>query len=121
MKTDLQISHLNVRPGSQSRVSIEVTNTGDVIDGVTAIVDGIIPDWVQLERPLVRLFPDATDRVSVLLDIPRTCPEGDYLVTVRIVSTIVPGRQSVHEFWLTVEAVVDHQIHMHPSIVTGGA
>ena len=121
MKTDLQISHLNVRPGSQSRVSIEVTNTVDVIDGVTAIVDGINPNWVQLERPVVSLFPDATDRVSLLLDIPRTCPAGDSLVIVRIVSTVDPGRQSVHDFWLTVEAVVDHRIHMHPSIVTGGA
>jgi hypothetical protein len=120
MRTDLQISHLNMRPGSQSRVSIEVTNTADVIDVVTAIVDGINPDWVQLERPLVRLFPDATDSVSLLLDIPRSCPAGDYLVIVRIVSTIDPGRQSVHNFWLTVEAVADHEIHIHPSIVTGG-
>lgn len=121
MKTDLQISHLSVRPGGHARVSIEVTNTVDVIDGVTAIVDGINPDWVQLERPVVSLFPDATDRVSLLFDIPRTCPAGDYLVIVRIVSTIDPGRQSVHDFWLTVETIVDHRVKMHPSIVTGGA
>ena len=121
MKTDLQISHLSVRPGGQGRVSIEVTNTVDVIDGVTAIVDGIDPDWIKLERPIVSLFPDATDRVTLLFDIPRTCPAGDYLVIARIVSTIDPGRQSVHDFWLTVETIVDHQVKMHPSIVTGGA
>ena len=37
------------------------------IDGVTAIVDGINPDWVQLERPLVSLFPDATEGAAAIV------------------------------------------------------
>ena len=102
MKTDLQLSHLEVVPGQAGRVSIDVINNVDVIDGITAIVDGINPDWIRLERPLISVFPDAADRLELVLDIPHTCPAGDYLVIVRIVSTIDADRQTVHDFWLTV-------------------
>lgn len=114
-------SHVSVVPGLDARVEIDVTNTSDVIDGVTAIVDGINPDWVRLERPLVSLFPSATDRVAVIFDIPRTCPAGDYLVTVRIVSTLDTERGSVHDFWLSVGVVEGLALGLRPSIVTGGA
>lgn len=121
MKTDLQITHLDVVPGNTARVEIGVTNTAEVIDGVTAIVDGINPDWVRLERPVISLFPDSTQPLALILDIPKTCPAGDYLVIVRIVSTIEAERQTVHDFWLTVEPVVGLDIELRPSIVTGGS
>ena len=120
MKTDLAISHLSMMPGNQSTVSIEIVNTAEVIDGVTAIVDGINPDWIRLERPVLSLFPEATDHLDLVLDIPTSCPAGDYLVVVRIVSTVDPERQSVHDFWLTVEAQPGLEIELRPSIVTGG-
>lgn len=121
MKTDLQLSHLQVAPGQTGRVSIDVTNNADVIDGVTAIVDGINPDWIRLERPLISLFPEATEQLELVLDIPSTCPAGDYLVIVRIVSTIDADRQSVHDFWLTVTPVHGLSLDVVPRIVTGGS
>lgn len=121
MKTDLALSHLQVVPGQTGRVPIDVTNNADVIDGVTAIVDGINPDWVRLERPLISLFPEASDQLELILDIPRNCPAGDYLVIVRIVSTIDADRQTVHDFWLTVSPVHELSLTLTPRIVTGGA
>lgn len=114
-------SHVAVVPGVEARVEIDVTNTSDVIDGVTAIVDGINPDWIRLERPLVSLFPSATDRLAVIFDIPRTCPAGDYLVTVRIVSALDSERGSVHDFWLSVGVVEGLTVDLRPSIVNGGS
>ncbi|BAN02632.1 carboxypeptidase regulatory-like domain-containing protein [Ilumatobacter coccineus] len=121
MITALETSHLSVTPGRSARVDIQVTNTADVIDGITALVDGINPDWVRLERPLLSVFPDASDSVGVVFDIPRTCPAGDYLVVVRVVSTLDATRESVQDFWLTVEEIVDLQLTLTPSIVSGGA
>jgi hypothetical protein len=121
VKTELALSHLSVAPGSQGSVSIEIVNTADVIDGVTAIVDGINPDWIRLDRPVLSLFPDASDRLQLVLDIPPSCPAGDYLVVVHVVSTIDPDRSSVHDFWLTVEARPGLDVELRPSIVTGGA
>lgn len=120
MKTELTISHLSVMPGEQGSVSIEVVNNADVIDGVTAIVDGINPDWIRLERPVISLFPESSDQLELILDIPKECPAGDYLVIVRIVSTIEAERQSVHDFWLTVEPQPGLEIELRPSIVSGG-
>ncbi|MFN3254061.1 MAG: carboxypeptidase regulatory-like domain-containing protein [Ilumatobacter sp.] len=120
MKTALAISHLTVTPGQSAQIEVGVTNTGEVIDGVTAIVDGINPDWVRLERPLVSVFPDATDTVVVVFDIPKSCPAGDYLVVVRIVSTIDDERQGVQDFWLTVTETLDLDVTLSPSIVSGG-
>lgn len=121
MKTALELSHLEIVPGQQGRVEIDVTNNAAVIDGVTAIVDGINPDWIRLERPLISLFPEATDTLELVLDIPTTCAAGDYLVIVRIVSTIDADRQTVHDFWLTVTPVPALEIVLTPTIVTGGA
>jgi hypothetical protein len=121
MKTDLELSHLSIVPGRQGRVDIDVTNTADVIDGVTAIVDGINPDWIHLERPLISLFPDASDKLGLVFDIPATCPAGDYLVIVRIVSTIEADRQTVHDFWLSVTPVPALELTLSPSIVSGGS
>jgi hypothetical protein len=121
LKSDIAQTHVAVMPGIETRVEIDVTNTGDVIDGVTAIVDGINPDWVRLERPLVSLFPDATDRLVVIFDVPRACPAGDYLVVVRVISTLDTERSSVHDFWLTVGVVEGIAVELRPSIVTGGS
>jgi 5-hydroxyisourate hydrolase-like protein (transthyretin family) len=121
VKTDLRQSHLEVAPGQAGRLSIEVTNNADVIDGITAIVDGVNPDWIRLERPLLSLFPDTTDQLELVLDIPTTCPAGDYLVVVRIVSTIDIDRQTVHDFWLTVTPAAGLEVDLVPRIVTGGA
>ncbi|HWL41340.1 MAG TPA: carboxypeptidase-like regulatory domain-containing protein [Ilumatobacter sp.] len=114
-------THVAVIPGIETRVEIDITNTSDVIDGVTAIVDGINPDWVRLERPLVSLFPSTTDRLTVIFDIPRSCPAGDYLVVVRVVSTLDADRGSVHDFWLAVGVVEGLDVELRPSIVTGGS
>ena len=121
MKTGLTQSHFLITPGQPTRIEIEVTNTADVIDGVTAIVDGINPDWVRLERPMLSLFPDASEKLALVFDIPTSCPAGDYLIVVRIVSTLDMDRESVHDFWLTVGVVTGVDIALRPTVVTGGA
>jgi len=120
MKTDLQLSHLTVAPGLTGRVTIDVTNNADVIDGITAIIDGINPDWIRLEQPLISLFPESSGQLELAFDIPTSCPAGDYLVIVRIVSTIEIERQTVHDFWLTVSPAPALGVTLNPRIVTGG-
>lgn len=116
----LDVSHLSVKPGGVAVLDITVTNVGEVIDGITAIVDGVDPDWVRLDRPVVSIFPEETGSVGVSFDIPSNCPAGDYLVVVRLVSTIDPTRQSVHDFWLTVQPVAALGLDLVPQIVNAG-
>ncbi len=121
MRTDLRFTHLTLVPGLPTRVAIEVVNTADVIDGVTAIIDGLDQDWIQLDEPLVRLFPGSSGEVSFTITVPNECPAGDYLVIVRIVSTISADRQSVQDFWATVDPVEAGTIDVVPQVVTGRA
>jgi hypothetical protein len=120
MRTDLSVSHVAVTPGEPLSVPITVTNTATVIDGVTAIIDGLNPDWVRLEQPLISLFPEASGDLELIFDVPRSCPAGDYLIVARVMSTIEPERQTVHDFWLTVGAIVDIDLSLRPEIVSGG-
>ncbi len=120
MKTQLALSHLAIRPGTPARVEIEVTNTSDVIDGVTAIVDGIDPSWIRFDTPVVSLFPSATATLGFAVEVPFDYPAGDYLVVVRVVSTIDADRQTVHDFWITVEPSLGIDMRIRPSIINGG-
>jgi hypothetical protein len=120
VKTDLELSHLTIEPGRSGRVEIAVTNNADVIDGITAIIDGINPDWIRLDQPLISLFPEASGKLALVFDIPATCSAGDYLVIVRIVSTLDADRQTVHDFWLTVTPAPALDVTATPRIVTGG-
>jgi hypothetical protein len=120
VRTALALSHLDIQPGSAERVEIEVTNTSDVIDGVTAIVDGIDPNWVRFDSPVVSLFPGTTGVLGFAIDIPFDCPAGDYLVLVRVVSTIDAERQTVHDFWIRVAPSLGVGLRLRPSIINGG-
>jgi hypothetical protein len=121
MRTELALTHLSVDPGRTARIEIEVTNNADVIDGVTAIVDGLDPNWIRFDSPVVSLFPSTTSTIGFDLDIPSDCPAGDYLVIVRVVSTIDADRQTVHDLWVTVTPVVDLSVSVRPRIVTAGS
>jgi hypothetical protein len=120
VRTQLALTHLAIRPGMPARVEIEVTNTSDVIDGVTAIVDGIDPNWIRFDSPVVSLFPSSSATLGFTIDTPFDYPAGDYLVVVRVVSTIDADRQTVHDFWITVEPSLGIDMRIRPSIINAG-
>ncbi len=120
MRTELDLSHVQVQPGESTRVEVEITNDDVAIDGVTVLVDGINPEWVRLERPLVSLFPEASDRLVIHFDIPTYCQAGDYLIDLRIVSAVDGTRETSHDFWLIVEPRVDLDLEIRPSIIRCG-
>ncbi len=119
LRTEVGASHLSVTPGVPVVFDIEVTNTSEVIDGVTATISGLDPSWVQLVLPVVSLFPDSTATLSLRLSLPKDCLAGEYLVTARVVSVIDPDRSSEHEFWLSVEPLEQASMRLRPSLVVG--
>ena len=77
-------------PARWSTIEIDVANTSDVIDGVTARVEGLDPAWVHLPVPVLSLFPDTTGTLPVHVTFPSTTIVGEYLVIVHVESTIDP-------------------------------
>lgn len=120
MRTELRTPHVTVTPGRPVAIELEVANTTDIIDGITAIVDGLNPSWVRMPTPVLTLFPDATGTFPLHVSMPRNTVAGEYLVTVQMISTVDPSRSSTHDLWLTVEPVEAASMRMRPSVVIGG-
>jgi hypothetical protein len=120
MRTELRALEAPVTPGQVTVIEIEVANTADVIDGITARVEGLDPGWVHLPTPVLSLFPDSTGVMPIHVTFPHTTVVGDYLVVVHIESTIDAARHSTHDLWLHVDPIVDASLRLRPSVVTGG-
>ena len=121
MRTEVATSHLRVTPGVSAVLDVEVTNTADVIDGVTATINGLDPAWVSLVVPVLSLFPEMSSTLSLRIDLPKNCLAGEYLVSVHVASIIEADRFSDHEFWLSVDPLSEASLVMHPSVVVGGS
>ncbi len=121
MRTTLASSRLLIHPGTTATLDIEVVNTSDVIDGVTATVLGLDPAWVRMTPPVVTLFPDTVGRLTLQFDVPTTCPAGDSMLLVQIVSTVDPTRVSEHDVWLTVDPVEAATMLLRPSVIVAGS
>ena len=121
MRTAVATSHLRVTPGKPVLLDVDVTNTSDIIDGVTATIQGLDPSWVSLVVPVISLFPETSSTLSLRIELPTNCLAGEYLVSVCVVSIIDPGRFSEHEFWLSVEPLLAASVVLHPQVVIGGS
>ena len=86
MRVASDTRELAVAPGSTAAVVVDVVNTGEVIDGVSARVIGLPDEWVNSQPALLPLFPDATGQVTLSLAVPPTLPAGRHPLTVEIVS-----------------------------------
>ncbi len=120
MRTEIRQPHVSVASGTPTVIEIEVANTADVIDGVTAIVDGLDPAWIHLPVPVLSLFPEATGTYPIHVRLPGDVAAGEYLLNVRVVSTIDAARFSEHDLWLTVEPVEAATLTLRPSTIIGG-
>ncbi|SOD70957.1 carboxypeptidase family protein [Jatrophihabitans sp. GAS493] len=82
--TDTQL--LEVNPGDATSVVVEIVNTGQVIDGVTARLIGFPDENVQAQPALLPLFPDASGQVTLSMRVPAGHPAGRHPLTVEVVS-----------------------------------
>ncbi|MET0144925.1 MAG: carboxypeptidase-like regulatory domain-containing protein [Ilumatobacteraceae bacterium] len=120
MRTELHPPEVPVTPGDVTIIEIEVANTAEVIDGVTARVEGIDPTWVQFPTPVLSLFPETTGTLPIHVRFPPTTVVGDYLVIITVESTIDPARRSTHDLWLHVDPIQSATLRLRPSVATKG-
>jgi len=80
------VSQLAIAPGERSEFTLDVVNTGSVIDGVTARIIGL-PERAVTARPaMLPLFPDSSGQIRMTIDLPTTFPAGDHPLTVEVAS-----------------------------------
>src|SRR6478736_3940771 len=86
MRVAAEPRQLDVEPGDKTAVRVDVVNTDDVIDGVSAHIIGFPEHCVSSNPVMLPLFPDAGGTVSLDLAVPRSHPAGRHPLTVQVVS-----------------------------------
>lgn len=109
-----------MRPGAAVTIEVDVANTGSVIDGVTAWIEGVDPALVHLDTPSLSLFPEGTGVLQLTLRVPTTAPAGEHGLPVHVVSSVDPSVRTVHVVHLTVEPFSQAVMRVTPTAVTGG-
>jgi hypothetical protein len=77
---------VDIAPGEPGDVVVEVVNTGEVIDGISANVIGLPEECVASAPAMLPLFPSSSGRLTLSLNVPATYPAGRHPLTVELVS-----------------------------------
>lgn len=78
--------HLEAEPGKTVTLTLEVVNTDDVIDGVSAHVVGLPAEYVSAVPAMLPLFPDTAGKVTLGLAVPLSHPAGRHPLMVEVIS-----------------------------------
>ncbi|QWF21306.1 carboxypeptidase-like regulatory domain-containing protein [Nocardioides sp. LMS-CY] len=73
-------------PGDTVDVRVDVVNTGELIEGVTAHLIGLPDGQISVEPQLLPLFPDAQGQITLSIGVPSHQPAGMHPLTIAVVS-----------------------------------
>jgi hypothetical protein len=101
----LSTNELTVRPGEQVTCTVQVRNTGSVVDEFTFDVLGSAEGWASVDPPRLTLYPGAEGSVTVRFAPPRTAdvPAGRQSFGLRVKSREDEGSTTVEEGVLDVQ------------------
>jgi hypothetical protein len=90
MRATLGTALVELTPEQPAEVVVEVTNTSEVIDGVTASLD--LGDGLSVvsDPAFLALFPDGTGTITLSITASSTFPARTYLATVELRSAVRP-------------------------------
>ena len=77
---------LTAEPGSSLEVPVDVVNTGELIDGVTARVIGLPDARITVAPELLPLFPDGQGQLTLSIEVPSSQPAGMHPLTIEVIS-----------------------------------
>lgn len=118
MRTAVGAGPVTLPPGQPAQVPVEVTNTLEVIDGVTAFVDMGPGLTAAAEPALLPLFPDGTGVITLTLTASRSFPTGSYEVPVELRSSADPSHRLVEHIRVVVPPVPAATITAVPTAIS---
>lgn len=78
--------YVAAEPGTTAELCIDVVNTEQIIDGVSARLIGLPADCVTADPVVLPLFPDSAGQLRLTLAVPSSLPAGRHPLTVEIIS-----------------------------------
>jgi hypothetical protein len=77
---------VTANPGETVEVRVDVVNTGELIEGVTAHLIGLPDGQISVEPQLLPLFPDSQGQITLTVGVPTHQPAGMHPLTIAVVS-----------------------------------
>ncbi|HXM54666.1 MAG TPA: hypothetical protein VOB72_04690, partial [Candidatus Dormibacteraeota bacterium] len=117
----LDVHTVSIDPGSEKTVELRVRNHGAIVDAFHIEVLGPAAAWTTVEPATLSLFPDTGGRAVARFRPPRswTMSAGILTVGFRVVSSVDPGRSSVEECELEIQAFSDVTAELRPRTSRG--
>ncbi len=109
-------TQLDVSPGQKSEFQLEIVNTGDIIDGVTARIVGLPPQYVTSRPAVLPLFPDATGQLQLTVGLPATFPAGRHQLSVEVQSRQAGQGSEYVDVDLLVPQAPEYSVAARPQI-----
>jgi hypothetical protein len=119
MRIELAERSFVLSPGSSVIVDIDIFNTGDTIDGITARIIGLDIDWVTSTPAQLALFPETNGRLQLRVTLPPEFPAGDHTVTVEVTSSVNRQDVAFADIELSVVPVTQASMMLVPAVVLG--
>ncbi|NED93734.1 hypothetical protein G1H11_00205 [Phytoactinopolyspora alkaliphila] len=117
LKISGSVDRLDLEPGQSAELSLKVTNSTDVIDGISARVLGL-PDGCVTSRPAqLSLFPEASGTITVEISVPPTHPSGTHPATVEVSSVHREGMVDRFQLHLVVATRPGVDLTSRPQLV----
>lgn len=112
---------LAVEPGQQVTAQLRVRNNGVVVDQFTFESLGDGAAWIDVEPPVLSLFPGAEGTVTVQFRPPRasTVSPGATPFGIKVVSAEDAGGSAVEEGVITVGRFADRTVELYPLTARG--
>lgn len=121
MRVNVTPQRVELAEDTPFKVSITVTNTGDLIGGYHLRILGADPSWVRLETENLSLFPDTSQTVAATVAIPRGLGAGDRRIAVQVREITPPQAISVAEIDILVPSRQALRMSLSPMTVICGA
>ena len=117
----LKVDNLAVEPGQTATGELSLANTGTIVEQFTILVLGDAAEWTQVEPPVVSLFPQGQQTVTLRFSPPRvhTTPNGYVEFAVKVIPSNEPEESVVEEGAINVGTFNDVGAELVPRVTTG--
>jgi hypothetical protein len=102
-------------------LSVHIENVRNIIAGVSVVVLGVDPEWVDVTEPMLSLFPDESRTVEINLLLPETIPAGQRQVTVQVTEINEPRESILVPVTVEVPERERLMLNLKPPMVRGGS
>ncbi|MCU1497993.1 MAG: hypothetical protein JWM47_1946 [Acidimicrobiales bacterium] len=119
MRTSLVEDRFAIAPGGSLELTVEVFNTREVIDGISAHLVGFDEATVLCDPPELALFPDSSGSIRLSAKMPSGFAAGEHVVELELRSSVPGGTIGRERVLLEVAPSREVTLKLRPSQMVG--